>query len=82
MQVTLPDNLVLVGEAVASFNPVYGQGMTVSILEAMELDKLLTECRPVENLSGLSQVIPVRSESGCKYCRALIVVYGRHYLSR
>jgi hypothetical protein len=56
VQVALPDNLVLVGEAVASFNPVYGQGMTVSILEAMELDKILMKCRHLEDMAGLSQV--------------------------
>jgi flavin-dependent dehydrogenase len=58
VQVDLPDNLVLIGEAVASFNPVYGQGMTVSILEAMELEKCLLESRTTGHLSGLSQVMP------------------------
>ena len=57
VQVALPDNIVLVGEAVASFNPVYGQGMTVSILEAMELDKFLMKHRLLGDLSGLSQVV-------------------------
>jgi len=38
-----PDGYLLLGDAVSSFNPVYGQGMSVAALEAMELKSVLTE---------------------------------------
>src|ERR1043165_8230704 len=51
----LPDNFLLLGDAVCAFNPVYGQGMTVASLGAVTLHKNLVEQRRYGNLVGLSR---------------------------
>ena len=36
-----PDRLIVLGDAVSSVNPIYGQGMTVCAIEALELERCL-----------------------------------------
>jgi 2-polyprenyl-6-methoxyphenol hydroxylase-like FAD-dependent oxidoreductase len=50
-----PDRFLVLGDAIASFNPVYGQGMSVAALQVQALQKLLTE-RTAEDrgLAGLA----------------------------
>ncbi len=50
----LPEGLVVLGDALCSFNPVYGQGMTTCALEAMLLNECLGNYRS-SNLQGLSR---------------------------
>ncbi|MFC4069000.1 FAD-dependent oxidoreductase [Actinoplanes subglobosus] len=41
-----PERMVVLGDGLCSFNPIYGQGMTVAALEAMALRAMLAEGEP------------------------------------
>jgi 2-polyprenyl-6-methoxyphenol hydroxylase-like FAD-dependent oxidoreductase len=47
----LPENFLLVGDAVCAFNPVYGQGMTTAALGALTLRNTLREKGSLDCLS-------------------------------
>ena len=55
----LPEGIVPIGDAIAAFNPVYGQGMTVAALEARALAALLAEARG--DLARVSRELPRRA---------------------
>jgi hypothetical protein len=57
-----PDGLLVLGDAVASFNPIYGQGMSVAALEALTLRRHLErgmEPQPRRFLGDLARVVDV-----------------------
>ncbi|WP_326692011.1 MULTISPECIES: FAD-binding monooxygenase [unclassified Streptomyces] len=56
----LPDGLLAIGDSVCSFNPVYGQGMTVAAREAEVLDQCLrqgTEGLPKRYFTEAAKVV-------------------------
>ena len=56
-----PDGLLVVGDAFCTFNPVYGQGMTVASLEALALRDALQagDVRPRKVFRAFSKVVDV-----------------------
>jgi flavin-dependent dehydrogenase len=55
---TWHENFVTYGDSVSSFNPFYGQGITVACIEAVTLDKTLREHKKRNrNLLGFSTIL-------------------------
>ena len=56
---TIPEGLVLSGDAVCSFNPTYGQGMSVAAAEAVALRDCLAEGPEQLGVRHLAAAAPV-----------------------
>jgi 2-polyprenyl-6-methoxyphenol hydroxylase-like FAD-dependent oxidoreductase len=54
----LPEGFIILGDAVCSFNPVYGQGMAVAAVEAQTLDRCLREQEMVAGNNGTAGFTP------------------------
>jgi 2-polyprenyl-6-methoxyphenol hydroxylase-like FAD-dependent oxidoreductase len=57
-----PDGLLVMGDAVCSFNPIYGQGMSVAALEALTLRRHLqrgVQPQPRQVFRNLTRVVDV-----------------------
>lgn len=46
-----PERFVVVGDAVTSFNPVYGQGMTMAALDAVILGEIIAESTSLDGMA-------------------------------
>jgi 2-polyprenyl-6-methoxyphenol hydroxylase-like FAD-dependent oxidoreductase len=51
-----PEGFVVSGDALCSFNPVYGQGMTVACTEAMKLRECLAKAKELDVGSSARRV--------------------------
>jgi 2-polyprenyl-6-methoxyphenol hydroxylase-like FAD-dependent oxidoreductase len=78
-----PDGLLVLGDAVASFNPIYGQGMSVAALEALTLRRHLeqgVEPQPRRWFRALARVVDVPWDMSAGGDLAFPGVQGRRTL--
>ncbi len=56
---SMPKNLLVIGDSVCSFNPIFGQGMTVCILEALKMSELMErgECDSQSYFKSISGIV-------------------------
>ena len=54
-----PEHFILMGDSVCSFNPIYGQGITVAAMEAVELGRML-ERWGTKSLTGFAAAFQTR----------------------
>lgn len=54
-----PEHFILMGDSVCSFNPIYGQGITVAAMEAVELGRMLERWRS-KSLTGFAAAFQTR----------------------
>ncbi|MEU8328825.1 FAD-dependent monooxygenase [Micromonospora sp. NPDC048839] len=90
----MPDRLLVMGDAVCSFNPVYGQGMSVASIEALTLREHLRLGRPPRTgafMADMSRVIDTPWDisaggdldfPGVQGRRTLQVRVGNAYMAR
>ena len=71
-EVELPRNLVVLGDAVCTFNPAYGQGMTTASLHALALQKQLQVRAPqrVQFINVCISLMSVRLQLSAVHCPA------------
>ena len=79
----LPAGLLVAGDAVSSFNPIYGQGMTIGALEALQLRELLTSGvpHPQRWYSTITPIVDVAWELAVGADLAIPSVPGRRTLA-
>jgi 2-polyprenyl-6-methoxyphenol hydroxylase-like FAD-dependent oxidoreductase len=88
-----PDGLLVIGDGVCAFNPVYGQGMTVAAMEAVALAEHLDHgpVRPIQFFKELKPIVDVPWDisaggdlafPGVEGKRTAKVRMGNRYISR